>query len=276
MSDVPFPSTPPGCSQKIPDPVGENLESATALARLAVSELVRAGVRDFVISPGSRSAPLTYALAALAQAGVVRTHVRLDERSAAFFALGLAKSGIYQGEDAAYTPVALVVTSGTAVAELHAGMLEAFHCGIPLVAVTADRPRSARGTGANQTTWQEGIFGPACPVALDIDASEDGLDTVKESLSDAFDKAWGAGAEKRGQLCPLQLNLCFAPPLVSSSSWQIPAELQELSVSQVSGFAVAEKEGGKVRASEKPEQYRKNRRCGSAERAELAAPREHN
>ncbi|WP_215523697.1 thiamine pyrophosphate-binding protein [Varibaculum prostatecancerukia] len=232
MSDVPFPSTPPGCSQKIPDPVGENLESATALARLAVSELVRAGVRDFVISPGSRSAPLTYALAALAQAGVVRTHVRLDERSAAFFALGLAKSGIYQGEDAAYTPVALVVTSGTAVAELHAGMLEAFHCGIPLVAVTADRPRSARGTGANQTTWQQGIFEPACPVALDIDASEDGLDTVKESLSDAFDKAWGAGAEKRGQLCPLQLNLCFAPPLVSSSSWQIPAELQGLAADE--------------------------------------------
>lgn len=276
MSDVPFPSTPPGCSQKIPDPVGENLESATALARLAVSELVRAGVRDFVISPGSRSAPLTYALAALAQAGVVRTHVRLDERSAAFFALGLAKSGIYQGEDAAYTPVALVVTSGTAVAELHAGMLEAFHCGIPLVAVTADRPRAARGTGANQTTWQQGIFGAACPVVLDIDASEDDLDTVKESLSDAFDKAWGVGAEKRGQLCPLQLNLCFAPPLVSSSSWQIPSQLLELPASPATGFAVAEKEGGKVRASEKTEQYRKNRRCGSAERAELAAPREHN
>lgn len=200
MSDVPFPSTPSGRSQNTqnPDPAGENLESATNLARLAISELVRAGVRDFVICPGSRSAPLTYALAALAQAGVVRTHVRLDERSAAFFALGLAKSGIYQGEDASYTPVALVVTSGTAIAELHAGMLEAFHCGIPLVAVTADRPRAARGRGANQTTWQEGIFGAACPVALDIDASEDELDTVKESLSDAFDEAWGAGAKNVG------------------------------------------------------------------------------
>ena len=242
MSDVPFPSTPSGCSQKNPDSGGENLESATVLARMAVSELVRAGVRDFVISPGSRSAPLTYALAALAQSGVVRTHVRLDERSAAFFALGLAKSGIYQqGEDAAYTPVALVVTSGTAVAELHAGMLEAFHCGIPLVAVTADRPRAARGTGANQTTWQEGIFGAACPVALDIDASEDNLDTVKGSLSDAFEKAWGAGAEKRGQLCPLQLNLCFAPPLVSTSSWQIPAGLQGLTLGEAAIAASLEK-----------------------------------
>ncbi|WP_122819294.1 thiamine pyrophosphate-binding protein [Varibaculum vaginae] len=205
-----------------------NLESATALARLAVSELVRAGVRDFVISPGSRCAPLTYAVAALAQAGIVRTHIRLDERSAAFFALGLAKSGIYHDEDAAYRPVGLVVTSGTAVAELHAGMLEAFHCGIPLVALTADRPRSARGGGANQTTWQMGIFGNACPVALDIDASEDNPGTVKESLHTALDEAWGTGATVRGQLCPLQLNLCFTPPLVSDNCWQIPSQLQDL------------------------------------------------
>ena len=231
MNALSFPSVPSDLSQnnRNPDLAGGNRESATALARLAVSELVRAGVRDFVISPGSRSAPLTYTVAALAQAGVVRTHVRLDERSAAFFALGLAKSGIYQGEDAGYRRVALVVTSGTAVAELHAGMLEAFHCGIPLVALTADRPRSARGRGANQTTWQQRIFGPACPVALDIDATEDDLETVKESLTDAFDEAWGAGAKARGQLCPIQLNLCFAPPLVSASSWQIPAELQALS-----------------------------------------------
>lgn len=231
MNALSFPSTPSDLSQnnQNPDLAGGNRESATALARLAVSELVRAGVRDFVISPGSRSAPLTYTVAALAQAGVVRTHVRLDERSAAFFALGLAKSGIYQREDAGYRPVALVVTSGTAVAELHSGMLEAFHCGIPLVALTADRPRSARGRGANQTTWQQGIFGAACPVALDIDASEDDLETVIESLGDAFDEAWGAGVKARGQLCPIQLNLCFAPPLVSARSWQIPAELQALS-----------------------------------------------
>ena len=92
MSDVSSPSAPSCSSQNNPSPdlAGGHLESATSLARLVVSELVRAGVRDFVICPGSRSAPLTYALAALEQAGVVRTHVRLDERSAAFFALGLA------------------------------------------------------------------------------------------------------------------------------------------------------------------------------------------
>lgn len=234
MSDVSFPSTSSCSSQNIqsPDLAGGHLVSATALARLVVSELVRAGVRDFVICPGSRSAPLTYALAALEQAGVVRTHVRLDERSEAFFALGLAKSGIYKDEDAAYNPVALVVTSGTAVAELHAGLLEAFHCGIPLIALSADRPRSARGTGANQTTWQEGIFGTACPVALDIDASEDALPLVKDRLNAALAQTGGPGEGGRGQRCPLHINLCFAPPLVTSNTWQIPPELQALTLEQ--------------------------------------------
>ena len=234
MSDVSFPSTPSCSSQnnQSPDLAGGHLESATSLARLVLSELVRAGVRDFVICPGSRSAPLTYALAALEQAGVVRTHVRLDERSAAFFALGLAKSGIYKGEDAAYNPVALVVTSGTAVAELHAGLLEAFHCGIPLIALSADRPRTARGTGANQTTWQEGIFGATCPVALDIDASEDTLPVVKDRLNAALAQAGGPGEGGHGQRCPLHINLCFAPPLVTSNTWQIPPELQALTLEQ--------------------------------------------
>lgn len=234
MNDVSSPSTSSCSSQnnQSPDLAGGHLVSATALARLVVSELVRAGVRDFVICPGSRSAPLTYALAALEQAGVVRTHVRLDERSAAFFALGLAKSGIYKDEDAAYNPVALVVTSGTAVAELHAGLLEAFHCGIPLIALSADRPRSARGTGANQTTWQEGIFGTACPVALDIDASEDALPLVKDRLNAALAQTGGPGEGGRGQRCPLHINLCFAPPLVTSNTWQIPPELQALTLEQ--------------------------------------------
>lgn len=234
MSDVSFPSTSSCSSQnnQSPDLAGGHLESATSLARLVLSELVRAGVRDFVICPGSRSAPLTYALAALEQAGVVRTHVRLDERSAAFFALGLAKSGIYKDEDAACNPVALVVTSGTAVAELHAGLLEAFHCGIPLIALSADRPRTARGTGANQTTWQEGIFGTACSVALDIDASEDALPVVKDRLNAALAQAGGPGEGGHGQRCPLHINLCFAPPLVTSNTWQIPPELQALTLEQ--------------------------------------------
>lgn len=234
MSDISFPSSASRSSQNSQSPTlaGGHLESATSLARLVVSELVRAGVRDFVICPGSRSAPLTYALAALEQAGVVRTHVRLDERSAAFFALGLAKSGIYKGEDASYNPVALVVTSGTAVAELHAGLLEAFHCGVPLIALSADRPRTARGTGANQTTWQEGIFGAACSVALDIDSSEDALQVVKDRLRAALAQAGGQGKNRAALRCPLHINLCFAPPLVTSNTWQIPPELLALTLDQ--------------------------------------------
>lgn len=266
MTDAYLPSHLPGDSHNRQSAAaGENAtESATVLARETVSELVRAGVRDFVISPGSRSAPLTYALAALEQVGLVRTHVRLDERSAAFFALGLAKSGIYLQDSVksrtettgfeggtratlaatadsatdlsaescnngcfteSYTTVALVVTSGTAVAELGAGIMEAFHAGIPLMVLTADRPRALRGTGANQTTWQEGVYGRYCPVALDIDATEDGIEESVEKIRCAVSRAWANVSGRMRQCCPIHINLCFAPPLVSSENWDIPQDL---------------------------------------------------
>lgn len=269
MTDAYLPSHLPGDSHNRQSAAaGENAtESATVLARETVSELVRAGVRDFVISPGSRSAPLTYALAALEQVGLVRTHVRLDERSAAFFALGLAKSGIYLQDsiksrtettgfedgsrtilaasaDSAtdlsadscnngcftesYTPVALVVTSGTAVAELGAGIMEAFHAGIPLMVLTADRPRALRGTGANQTTWQEGVYGRYCPVVLDIDATEDVIEESVEKIRCAVSRAWANVSGRMRQCCPIHINLCFAPPLVSSENWDIPQDLLQV------------------------------------------------
>lgn len=269
MTDAYLPSHLPGDSHNRQSAAaGENAtESATVLARETVSELVRAGVRDFVISPGSRSAPLTYALAALEQVGLVRTHVRLDERSAAFFALGLAKSGIYLQDsiksrtettgfedgsrtilaasaDSAtdlsadscnnewftesYTPVALVVTSGTAVAELGAGIMEAFHAGIPLMVLTADRPRALRGTGANQTTWQEGVYGRYCPVVLDIDATEDVIEESVEKIRCAVSRAWANVSGRMRQCCPIHINLCFAPPLVSGENWDIPQDLLQV------------------------------------------------
>lgn len=269
MTDAYLPSHLPGDNHnRQTADSGENMtESATVLARETVSELVRAGVRDFVISPGSRSAPLTYALAALEQVGLVRTHVRLDERSAAFFALGLAKSGIYLQDsiksrtettgfedgsrtilaasaDSAtdlsadscnnewftesYTPVALVVTSGTAVAELGAGIMEAFHAGIPLMVLTADRPRALRGTGANQTTWQEGVYGRYCPVVLDIDATEDVIEESVEKIRCAVSRAWANVSGRMRQCCPIHINLCFAPPLVSSENWDIPQDLLQV------------------------------------------------
>lgn len=135
--------------------------SAGALARDLVACLADAGVTDVVLAPGSRSAPVALALHAAEVRGAVRLHVRVDEREAGFLALGLAK--------VARRPVPVVTTSGTAVANLHPALLEALHAAVPVVAVTADRPARLRGTGANQTTVQPGIF-PGVTCVEDVDA----------------------------------------------------------------------------------------------------------
>lgn len=135
--------------------------SATSTARALVRELVAADVHDAVLSPGSRSGPLAMALAAADEQGLIRLHVRLDEREAGFLALGLAK--------ASHRLAPVITTSGTAVANLHPAMLEALHAGVPLLAVTADRPARLRGTGANQTTDQREIF-PGVPFVDRVDA----------------------------------------------------------------------------------------------------------
>jgi 2-succinyl-5-enolpyruvyl-6-hydroxy-3-cyclohexene-1-carboxylate synthase len=124
---------------------------STALARHVVAGLLRAGVTEVVLAPGSRNAPLAFASYDAAEAGLVRLHTRVDERSAAFLALGLSRN---------HARAAVVCTSGTAVANLHPALLEAAHSGIDLVAVTADRPARMRGTSANQTTDQIGVFAP--------------------------------------------------------------------------------------------------------------------
>lgn len=132
---------------------------STRLARDVVTALRGAGVREVVVAPGSRNAPLSFALFDAAQAGALRLHARLDERTAGFLALGLAKvSG---------RPAAVSCTSGTAVAHLLPAVMEAAHAGVPLVVVTADRPARLRGTGANQTTHQDGLFG-AFAATLDV------------------------------------------------------------------------------------------------------------
>lgn len=125
--------------------------TATALADACLAWLARAGVTDVVAAPGSRNAPLLLALWAAQGSGGPRLHTRIDERTAGFLALGLTKSG---------ARAAVVTTSGTAVANLHPAVLEAAHSGIALVVLSADRPARLRGTGANQTTDQVGIFSP--------------------------------------------------------------------------------------------------------------------
>ncbi len=128
-----------------------DMVSATDVARSVVSALVADGVREVVLAPGSRNAPLAFAAYDAAEAGLLRLHTRIDERTAGFLALGLTKGG---------SRAAVMCTSGTAVANLHPAVLEAHHAGVPMVVVTADRPLRLRGTDANQTTDQVGIFGP--------------------------------------------------------------------------------------------------------------------
>jgi len=135
---------------------------STELARHVVGGLLERGVREFVIAPGSRNAPLAFAVYDAAAAGRCRLHTRFDERTAGFLALGLTRVG---------AQAAVICTSGTAVANLHPAVLEAAHSGLELVVVTADRPSRLRGTGASQTTDQVRIFGDMA-VFTDLEAVE--------------------------------------------------------------------------------------------------------
>lgn len=138
-------------------PVEPGPDAAAAMADGLIDWLHRAGVTDVVLAPGSRNAPLAMAVWSAAQAGQLRLHVRIDERTGGFLALGLTK-GSASGPRAA-----VITTSGTAVANLHPAVLEAAHAGVGMVVVSADRPARLRATGSNQTTDQVGIFGPLVP-----------------------------------------------------------------------------------------------------------------
>ncbi len=164
-----------------------------------LAEFVRRGVTDLVLSPGSRSQALALAAARLEQAGLLRMHVRVDERSAGFLALGIAVEQT--------RPVIVVTTSGTAVANLHPAVLEAAHSGVPLVLLTGDRPAELRGIGANQTTEQAGIFGSAAP-SVDVPAPG-----AAGNEADAAAAVQLAGALLDGIAGPRHANLAFREPL---------------------------------------------------------------
>lgn len=165
--------------------------SSTNTARGLVMELLARNVSEAVLSPGSRSGPLALAFAAADEAGLIRLHVRIDEREAGFLALGLAKSS--------RRVVPVVTTSGTAVANLHPAMLEAQHAGVGMLAITADRPARLRGTGANQTTDQRRIF-PGIAYA-------DRVNGLVEALSPGG---------------PAHLNLELDEPLLEAIEWDFP------------------------------------------------------
>ena len=196
----------------VPGPAVTPLDSATSAAR-AVRALVAGGVRDVVVAPGSRSAPLAYALSEAEDAGLVRLHVRIDERSGAFTALGLALG--------AQRPAAVVTTSGTAVGELLPAVMEANHAAVPLVVVSADRPGELRGTGANQTTVQPGLFGVHVRAGVDVGAGEDPTGAIGDALRAALGHpAAGVAARPAG---PVHLNLAFRDPLVPGGRAGEPA-----------------------------------------------------
>jgi 2-succinyl-5-enolpyruvyl-6-hydroxy-3-cyclohexene-1-carboxylate synthase len=178
---------------------------STAQARVIVDEFARGGLTDVVLCPGSRSAPFAFALDAEPR---IRLHVHPDERSAAFVALGIAH--------VTGRPAAVVVTSGSAVANLHPAVVEADAAGVPLLLLTADRPPELRETGADQTIRQAGIFGPAMRWAVDIGVAEDRPDAVvtwRRSAARALAEAAGLS----GPPGPVQLNVAFREPTVPAS-----------------------------------------------------------
>ena len=200
------------------------MNPSTAFAPAFADELIRCGLAEVVIAPGSRSAPLAMALWHRAAGGpglpgvpggrtpgpALRLHVRIDERSAAFLALGLAK--------ASRRPVAVVCTSGTAAAHLHAAVIEADEAGVPLLVLTADRPPELRGTGANQTIDQLKLYGGAVRWFCEAGVPEarPGMNAYWRSLAC---RAWAAASGALGtQPGPVHLNLSLREPLVPDAA----------------------------------------------------------
>lgn len=201
------------------------MNESTETARCLVAELLHQGVTEAVLAPGSRSAPLAFALLAAADAGRVRLHVRLDERDAGFLALGLAKlSG---------APVVVACTSGTAVANLSPAVVEASFSAVPLVVVTADRPLESRGVGSPQTIDQVDFFGRDVRFSADL-SSERGAAFEPTGLTDEFEHrirgtvahAIGAAVGRdNGRVGPVHVNVGFRLPLVPPpAQYAQPAE----------------------------------------------------
>ncbi|MET0920736.1 MAG: 2-succinyl-5-enolpyruvyl-6-hydroxy-3-cyclohexene-1-carboxylic-acid synthase [Acidimicrobiia bacterium] len=184
-------------------------DATTSFARTLVDEWVRHGITDAVLAPGSRSAPLALALAGDER---IRVHVFLDERSASFFALGLGK--------ATARPAVLLCTSGSAAANFHPAVLEAFHARVPLVVCTADRPPELRDTGAGQTIDQVHLYGHAVRWFVDAGMPDDRPGVVGEWRQ----LAARAVAESLGPPAgPVHLNLPFREPLVPTGEALVEA-----------------------------------------------------
>jgi 2-succinyl-5-enolpyruvyl-6-hydroxy-3-cyclohexene-1-carboxylate synthase len=196
------------------------MNPSTAMARVIVDELVSSGVSEVVLAPGSRSAALAIALAEADARGDLRLHVRVDERSAGFVALGLAKVG--------REPVVVVTTSGTAVANLAPAMVEASYAGVPIIALTADRPAELRDTGASQTIDQARFFDGTVRWQHDLAVAEERPGQVRYWRS-VIARAVAVTVES-GRPGPVHVNVAFRDPLVpdADESWVEPLGLTPL------------------------------------------------
>src|SRR5689334_15048246 len=176
------------------------MNPSTAQARVIVDELVRNGVRHVVLCPGSRNAPLSFALHQAERKGLLTLHVRIDERSAGFLALGLAKTG---------EPAVVTCTSGTAVANLHPAVIEAQLTNVPLIALTADRPVDLYRAGASQTINQHDVLGiPTLHMPEGADEPTTRSLVCRAIATDG----------------PSHVNVPFRPPLTpSDDAWPVSA-----------------------------------------------------
>ncbi len=184
------------------------MNPSTAFGIAFGDELARCGLREVVLAPGSRSTPLAMAFGDLEQEGRLRLHVRIDERSASFTALGLAK--------ASRRPVAVLCTSGTAAANFHPAVIEADESGVPLLVLTADRPPELRSTGASQAIDQIKLYGGAARWFCEAGVPERRTGAVAYWRSLAC-QAWAHASGRAGGLAsgpgPVHLNLAFRDPL---------------------------------------------------------------
>jgi 2-succinyl-5-enolpyruvyl-6-hydroxy-3-cyclohexene-1-carboxylate synthase len=196
------------------------VNSSTAQARVVVDELIRGGVRDVVLCPGSRNAPLAFALHDADRADRIRLHVRIDERTAGYLAIGLA---IGVG-----APVCVAITSGTAVANLGPAVVEANYARVPLIVLSANRPYELLGTGANQTMEQLGYFGTQVRATISLGLAEDAPERI-----DALNANWrsatcrvlvAATGARTANAGPVQFDIPLREPLVPDppGGWSAP------------------------------------------------------
>ena len=260
------------------------IHPAAAFARELVAALSAHGVGDFVLCPGSRSGPLAHALAEASAesppigAPHVNLHVRIDERSAAFLALGIARARALDGKP---RPVALVTTSGTAVGNLLPAVMEAHHSGIPLILLTADRPSELRGIGANQTTDQEGIFGQFVRWEAEATAPEKNARPGRATLLAARAVHWALGVPDREDVAsapgPVHLNVEFRDPLgPDAGPWPLvdpeKATLLDRTRSRLRGITLTSRESARCRARHRHRGRRRRRRGAQGRRGARLAP----